>query len=76
MVRLYCAMAALALALSVIIVATASPPVEAAVKGKNDVLPDFRMAQLDNFQITTCTEASSDCAFAGQRHDVLRRRQP
>ena len=64
-VRLYCAMAAaLALALSVIVVAAASPPADAAV---NDVLPDLRMAQLDNIQIKSCTDTSGDCASVGQR---------
>jgi Lysyl oxidase len=47
-VRLYCVMAAaLALALSVL-VATASPPAEAAA---TDRLPDLRMAPLDDLQI-------------------------
>jgi hypothetical protein len=38
---------------------TAEPPA--------DLLPDLRMASVNNVQIRTCADTSGDCAFAGQR---------
>src|SRR5215211_1746705 len=49
--------------LVVVLAVATSKPAGAAT----DVLPDLRMARLQNLQIKTCADTSGDCDFAGQR---------
>jgi hypothetical protein len=60
-VLLLCAAAAAILV--VVLAVAASKPAGAAT----DVLPDLRMARLQNLQLKTCADSSGDCDFAGQR---------
>jgi hypothetical protein len=39
----------------------------APARAATDVLPDLRMARLENLRIKNCADTSKDCAFVGQR---------
>ncbi len=62
--RLIVLVMGVALALVLVVMMQASPrPAYAA----SDLLPDLRMARLENLRIRNCTDTRHDCAFVGQR---------